>query len=246
VLVSIIIPTLNDLKNLKKCVSSINSQTFNDYEVWIIDGNSQDGTKDFLKTLKDPFNWVSNIDNGIYDAMNKGISLSKGEWIFFLGGDDRLYEKSTLDKVFKNKSYKNVELLLGKIKYLQKEKSSYFFKRNNGVIKPSWSNKLWITNTLPHQGIFYNKKIFLKRKYSLEYKVLADYAFNLHLFNDGLTAQLIDPIIAICGTDGISKKFNWNLYKEEVLIKTKESYLILKPFFILISVTKFIVKKIII
>ena len=66
-------------------MQSIQSQSLKDFEVWIVDGNSSGEMQAYLKTLLPPFNFISEQDRGIYDAMNKGISQSKGEWLFFSG-----------------------------------------------------------------------------------------------------------------------------------------------------------------
>ena len=79
-----------------KTVDSIKNQNFKDYEVWIIDGGSSKDTFDYLTKLKAPFFYQSEADQGIYDAMNKGIKLSRGDWFYFLGTGDTLKEKHTL------------------------------------------------------------------------------------------------------------------------------------------------------
>ena len=71
-------------------------QRFTDYEVWIIDGASTDGTQEYLKTLDQRFNFISEEDSGIYNAMNKGIEKSKGEWLYFLGADDKFLSNQKL------------------------------------------------------------------------------------------------------------------------------------------------------
>lgn len=86
---SIITITYNDLLNLKSTVDSVLIQLNEQIEYWIIDGASKDGTYDYLCHLKD-VNWISESDSGIYDAMNKGINLAKGEWILFLNAGDLL------------------------------------------------------------------------------------------------------------------------------------------------------------
>lgn len=243
-LVSIIIPSLNNLEKLKDCISRIKDQTFDNYEVWIIDGNSSDGTKNYLQTLKNPFMWISRLDKGVYDAMNQGILRSKGKWLYFLGSDDKLYSKNTLAEVFKDQVSVNQKMIIGKIKYNYKKSDSFLLKKNDGIVKPSWTNQLWINNTLPHQSIFYNKELFIDKEYSLGYKILADYAFNLHLFKKRNKVKIIDKIISICNTEGLSKNYNWKLYKEEIRIKTNESSLIYKPVFVLLALTKYLLKSI--
>lgn len=210
--------------------------------MWIIDGNSQDNTKSFLKTLKKPFQYISEKDFGVYDAMNKGVSLSNGEWLYFLGADDLLYNDKTLDKLsFLYSS--EADVISGKIQYDYRSNDSRFLKKNKGVFKTKWSLKLWIYNTVHHQSVLYKKNLFKKKKYDLSYKILADYQFNLNLYNKKIESSSIDLVIAKCGTGGISKNYNWNLYKEEIKFKTKASTVILWPIFFTISFLKFVIKK---
>jgi putative colanic acid biosynthesis glycosyltransferase len=210
-----------------------------------MDGSSNDGTMEFLKTLSEPFYWKSNPDTGVYDAMNKGISLSKSKWLYFLGSDDKLYNENVLESIFSKEENDPYEMIIGKIKYDWNKNYSVFNKFKNGFVSSTWSKKIWIKNTLHHQSVFYRKDLFLSDNYSLKYKILSDYAFNLKLFKKRKKAKIIKDIIAECGTNGISKKYNWNLYKEEIQLKTMESSLLLKPFFILICSFKFLIKNLI-
>ena len=175
--------------------------------------------------------------------MNKGVVQSKGEWLLFLGADDKLYSKETLNNIFNKPIDNSTELILGKIKFDWKKNDTYFIKKNNGVITPSWSNQIWIKNTLPHQGIFYNRNVFEDVGYSLNYGILADYALNLKLYKEKLKVKVIDTIISVCATNGISKKYSWKLYKEEIKLKTEASSIVLKPFFLFIAGVKYIVKR---
>ncbi len=222
---------------------SIQNQTFKNYEVCIINNASNDGTLEYLQTLEKPFYWISEPDKGVYDAMNKGISLAKGEWLYFLGADDRLINKATLATLFSKPILDQTKILIGKIKYDWKEKDSIFIKRKDGLVTSSWSKKLWIKNSSHHQSLFYRKELFTTRKYSLKYKILADYALNLHLYKKGVKIRIVDETITVCGTKGLSKRYNWNLYKEEIELKTDESSLLLKPLFFLIAFVKYILKK---
>lgn len=229
---------------MKKCINSIKNQRFKNYEVWIVDGLSSDGTKEYLKTLKKPFNWISGNDLGVYEAMNKGVESANGIWLYFLGVDDKLYNNKTLERIFlDHRKYDNVDLIFGKIKYISNDKSSYFVKKNDGIISSSFSYKMWIYNTVHHQGVFYKSEIFLNREYSLKYKILSDYKFNLNLFRSKIKYHTTKNIIAICMSNGLSKNYDWQLYKEEITIKTNQSTIFFKPFFYLVGLAKFLIKK---
>lgn len=93
ILVSIIIATFNSEKTLPKALNSVLNQSFESWECVIVDGVSKDGTIDIIKDYcaKDKrFRYISEADNGIYDAFNKGWKMAEGEWIYYLGSDDLL------------------------------------------------------------------------------------------------------------------------------------------------------------
>lgn len=87
---SIITITYNDLHNLIKTVNSVIQQVTPDVEYLIIDGKSNDGTYEYLNDIskKMQIKYISEKDNGIYDAMNKGIKISTGKWVYFLNAGD--------------------------------------------------------------------------------------------------------------------------------------------------------------
>ena len=85
---SIIIPSLNSKYFLNECLKSIIQQSYTNYEVIVIDGDSNDGTVEFLKTFGDKIKWISEKDNGQADAINKGIAMSSGNWITWQNCDD--------------------------------------------------------------------------------------------------------------------------------------------------------------
>lgn len=89
--ISIIIATYNAAKSLRNCLESVVLQLFDQCELIIIDGGSKDGTVEIIKSFRDCISFfISESDNGIYDAWNKGVKIAKGEWIAFIGADDEL------------------------------------------------------------------------------------------------------------------------------------------------------------
>ncbi|MDD7914797.1 glycosyltransferase [Polaribacter sp. MSW5] len=237
-------PVLNNLLGLQKTIISIKSQTFSNYEVWIIDGKSSKETQEYLEHLEAPFFYQSEKDKGIYDAMNKGIAFSNGEWLYFLGAGDELYHESVLENCFLNRTLESVNLIAGNIVYVG-NKTPFIYSKNKMTKNPSWSNDMWIRNGLHHQGTFYKKVLFLNTKYPLKYKTLSDYWLNLILYKQNEKCFIIESTIAKCNSDGVSKSGNWNLYKEEVNLKTDLTSLLLKPIFYIVAFTKFLSRKIV-
>ncbi|MDC7218875.1 MAG: glycosyltransferase [Spirochaetales bacterium] len=166
-LITIITATYNCLDTLKKCSESILEQEFKDFEHVIIDGGSNDGTADFIKSLEErdyPLGyWISEKDNGIYDAFNKGVKKAKGKWIYFLGADDFLYDRETLKKTSQElmNTADNIPLVYGMVDCV--DSFGYTVK----VYGLPWKDAVWETlnggasgYSVPHQGAFQRKTAF--------------------------------------------------------------------------------------
>lgn len=99
---SIITVTLNNLVGLKRTQNSVAKQTWRDFEWIVIDGGSQDGSVEFIKTLPaQPNWWVSERDSGVYAAMNKGVAHANGKYVIFMNAGDVFHSNDTLEEVFK-------------------------------------------------------------------------------------------------------------------------------------------------
>lgn len=229
---------------MQRSIDSIKNQSFKNLEVWVIDGGSSIKTQDYLHNLKAPFYYQSNTDKGIYDAMNKGIKLCKGEWLYFLGAGDVLYNATILGNVFSDKVTQNMPLITGKVIYEGRTKP-FIYSKTKMIKNVHWSKRMWLTNGLHHQGTFYKKELFKGENYNLKYKTLADYSFNLNLFKKKIKCKIIDEIIAKCDSNGVSKMGGWDMYLEEVNLKTNLSSAVFKPFFYIIAFTKFLSRKIV-
>jgi len=205
--ISVIIAVLNQKQQLENAIKSILKQGFTDYELIIIDGESTDGTLDVIRKYEQIINyWESSKDKNVYEAMNKAIAKSNADWLYFLGADDKL-TNNILANIF-SQNLEGLELVFGNIKY-----------QDGKQFKGEFSNKLFINNSLHHQGTFYHKRCFYGRNYNRNYSILADYDINLQLFLEQKNALYFNTDFAICGNDGISKQKGWAHYKEEFDIK---------------------------
>ena len=167
---SIIIPILNQKQHLRNAIESVINQDFTDYELIIIDGKSTDNSLDVIKEYENKISyWESSKDKNVYDAMNKGISKTNGDWLYFLGADDKICE-GTFQNIF-SKRLEDANLILGNIIY-----------QNNEEFKGEYSNSLFLKNSIHHQGVVYHKRCFYGRSFSTSYSILADYDLNIQLF----------------------------------------------------------------
>lgn len=193
---SIIIPTYNSSATIKRCITSIADQKHKDYEVVIVDGNSTDNTLAIineLKSLLPNIQIMSEPDKGIYDAMNKGIEMAQGDWLYFLGSDDYFYTNTTLSDVA-DKTSNSVDVLYGNVQFMP---ANYSFGQETDVF-------LIISQNIPHQAIFYHKKCFDDFRYNLKYKIWADWEINIRLLKKNYVFSYIPQTIAFFNLGGES------------------------------------------
>ena len=189
---SIIIPTFNSSKYIKRCIDSIVGQSFYQWEVLIMDGGSQDNTTIIAKSYNDErIRVYSEPDKGVYDAMNKGIEKASGEWLYFLGSDDYLLNNNVLTQVTKLIPEK-CDVFYGDVEAPQldqRHKGEWHFEN--------------IEYNRCHQAIFYNKIVFRKLgNYNLKYIVYADHDMNLKWFLNKKIKSYYYPIAIAHYSDG--------------------------------------------
>lgn len=191
--ISIITVCLNAQDTIEDTFLSILNQTYKNTELIVIDGGSTDGTLEIIDKYKEKISsFISEPDNGIYDAMNKGIALATGDFIFFLNANDVFYNELVLEKVATN-LIKNPEakFLFGDVDYISKDKqSSKILTFEN--IKNDYS---LILDNICHQSIFYHKSLFEQLGlYSEEFNIYADWDFNIKCLVENKTQALYLPI----------------------------------------------------
>lgn len=217
-ILTIIIPTYNSGATLEVALKSILKQTFKDIEILIIDGLSIDNTLEIVENYKLEFsniNVISEKDKGIYDAMNKGIIKAKGEWIYFMGSDDSLYEPTTIEQFLNSAELKNNDFVYGDV----------YSTRFNGRYDGLFSYSKLINQNICHQAIFFKKSVFTKiGKFDLKYKSHADWDHNIRCFySSKISNGYLNQIIANYADGGYS-----SLQFDEVFKKDKNFLLLSK------------------
>lgn len=200
-LLSIIIPTYNSSGTLGRTLDSILSQTWQDYDILIIDNKSTDNTIGIIKAYQEKTSKIcviSEPDKGIYDAMNKAIKLAKGEWLYFIGSDDRLLDVNVLKNIF-NSDLGKTDVVYGNV----------ISDRFDGRYDGEFSLEKLLTKNICHQSIFLNKRVFKKiGNFNIKYKTQADWDHNLRWFiNPHIRKQYINIDVADYANGGASSQF---------------------------------------
>ena len=177
-LVSIITVVYNGEKYLQQTIESVINQTYKNIEYIIIDGGSTDGTLDIIKKYEDHISyWISESDKGLYDAMNKGISIAKGELIGMINSDD-WYEVNTV-QIMLDAYKKNPEKsIFHADRYDIYEDTSKNIKK----FHPSDFKFKYYGMTYNHPSMFITRKEYNIHKYNIELRALSDFQFVLETF----------------------------------------------------------------
>lgn len=169
-LLSVITVVFNNVKDIERTIKSVIQQSYTNIEFIVIDGGSSDGTLDTIKKYKNQINHlISEPDNGIYDAMNKGLLLAKGDYVLFMNSGDEIYEKDTVQKVFS--SAKDADIYYGETEMLNEQLLSEGIRRHQSPDKLTLSSFKY-GMSVSHQAIYIKRS--LTKLYNLEYKLSSD------------------------------------------------------------------------
>lgn len=219
--VSIITVCYNAEETIADTVSSLDAQSFTDWEHIIIDGASTDNTITLLKQLSSDTRRkiISEADRGVYDAMNKGLSIAKGEVIGFLNADDFFYDAFSLEAIVDgfNHSHK-VDFVYGDLCYVQ--------RNNLTKVNRFWSigpisDDLLAKGAIPPHPTFYIGKRLLKyvNSFSLEYRLASDYHFILRCIrNSNLCWRYINKPLVIMREGGMTSNGVGNVIRQNIEI----------------------------
>ncbi|MDT3367173.1 MAG: glycosyltransferase [Bacteroidota bacterium] len=200
--ISIIIATYNAQKRLGRCLDSILSQKTDDVELIIIDGGSKDQTRSIIEDYKSIVDYsISEKDDGIYHAWNKGVKIAKGDWIMFLGADDCL-TPGAIRKIMQYLSsinYDECDYVSAKINYLDEQ--GQLIK----IIGKAWC---WIEfrnkMTVAHVGSLHSRMFFNEiGLFDTSYKICADYELLMRK-KENLRACFMNEVIASMEFGGVS------------------------------------------
>lgn len=202
-LVTVVTVVHNGEKHLEEAIKSVIEQDHENLEYIIIDGGSTDTSLDIIRRYEDRIDfWVSEPDEGIYDAMNKGIALASGELIGLLNADDR-YEQGAIKAIvgafLKARGDHNVAIA---------GKWNLIFEEIDLVITASPSLRFWMGMPISHQAIFIPKKIYeMVGAYDIAYRFAADLDMVVRLYLRGIRFIFLDQVLVSFRTSGASGRF---------------------------------------
>ena len=214
-LITVITVVYNGAKYLEDTIKSVINQTYPNVEYIIIDGGSTDGTIDKIKKYEDYIDyWVSEPDKGIYDAMNKGISISFGEWLNMLNSGDSYYNFAVIENIFSKEIDMNVYGIAGS--WVCKIEGNFFLYPPNPY---KLLEKLgWHIN---HQAFFYRKITHkILGLYSIDYTTASDYEYYFRLLMNKLKIVTDNSILIkydLSQNTSDSTRSRW----EEFLVRKK-------------------------
>ncbi len=218
--VTVITVVYNDLSNLLTTRESINAQSDKTFEWVVVDGGSTDGTVEAIQCLDhQPLNWISERDKGIYDAMNKGLKMAKGDYIVFLNSGDCLTPGAieAVRNVLSRPESKDVDMILGS--------ALYVFSNGHRLRKQVLPLQMRIHHSLPtsHQAMFIRRSLHLKHLHNLTYKVCSDYYTVASMSLEKPSCAYVDSVVSVVtlGGDSFSSSHRYTHLKECIWVQRR-------------------------
>lgn len=221
--VSVITVVFNDAEHIRQTMESFFSQKWADKEYIVIDGGSTDGTAEIIKEYADRLHyWCSEKDNGIYDAMNKGVEHATGEWINFLNSGDMFCNDDVLSDVFGNDTYDVADVIYGNS--IAKNKYSY-----SPFEAPADIQLLDYYPIFRHGCSFTRRNVQLKYGFRLDKQPVLHYALDwdclFRMFHDGLKFEKTNTYIQTYDVDGASShKYRSAVYNYKITTQYEFSF----------------------
>jgi len=227
-LITVVTVVYNGEEFLEETILSVINQTYENVEYIIIDGGSTDGTLDIIKKYDAQIDyWVSEPDGGIYDAMNKGITLATGEWINFMNAGDSFYTDKVLREIFESEISLEVDIFYGNYNVIYPAK-----KR---IRKAGNHANMWKGSQICHQSSFIRCSLHKQNLFDTKTGIVADFRFFYESYQQGACFKYIDVVISNYAAGGISdiKRIDvivgfWNVVGKNTKVNMHYIYAILK------------------
>lgn len=206
--ISIITVNYNDADGLGRTIQSVISQTYKDFEYIVIDGGSSDSSTSVIKSYEPNISyWISETDNGIYHAMNKGVAQAHGVYCLFLNSGDTFYDERVLEKFVDQNVVEDI--VVGKI---LSDKGHFIFTPPQRPI----SLYYLYSGTVPHQSSFIKTDLLRRYPYDENLKIVSDWKFFVQaIVLHNCSIKYVDEIVAQFDTNGVSTTNPEKMWKEK-------------------------------
>lgn len=202
--ISVVTVCYNAAKTLEQTIKSVLEQSYNNFEYIVVDGGSKDGTVGILEKYRERVRYISEKDEGIYDAMNKGIRMATGEVIGIIGADDFYPDSEVLTRVAEAFSRNDTDSAYGDVKFVDPEDTTKVvrFWKDKAYNRANWLNG-WMP---PHIAFYLKKAAYDKYGlYKTEFTCAGDYELMLRmLYKNHLTSQYIPATLMTMRVGGTS------------------------------------------
>lgn len=214
-LVTIITVCLNAGSKISNTIKSVCDQSYNEIEYIIIDGGSTDNTLNILQKYSNCIHaFVTEKDKGIYDAMNKGLSMASGEVVYFLNADDQLANENVVANIMREfKSSSELDILYGDVIF---DKVEIDKNRQSNI---PMTRKTLASYMFNHQSIFTRRNVFVEEGgFDVDKRVVSDRIWLYKVINTHkYTMKYIDIVISTVGSDGVTFTDDWGKEKQDFL-----------------------------
>ncbi len=214
--ITVITVCYNSVKTIEKTIRSVIAQNYDDLEYIIIDGGSVDGTLDIIEKYKDKISlYISEPDNGIYDAMNKGLERATGDIFAFLNGDD-YYSDNVLKGVNQYFETSNADLVSGNI-YLCANGIS-----RKAIFDKSNREKMFFETIYPHPALFAKKELYIKYGgFDMSYQIAADIDWVMKVCLNGANVLCVEDYFTYFSDGGVSFRKRYKALEEQYQVALK-------------------------
>jgi len=215
--ISVITISYNAENTIEKTLKSIKNQSYNNIEHIIIDGGSKDSTLEICNSFSHEAKIISELDNGVYDAFNKGLKLATGDVVGFLNADDTFYNENSIQDIVDAFSINETDIVYGNLDYVNEESKVIrnWISRpyEKGLVKKAWK---------PAHPTFYCKKEVYDRLggYNDSFKIAGDFELCLRFLEINqvpsfyLNKKLVKMLVG--GISNSALKSKWIIFKEDL------------------------------
>jgi glycosyltransferase involved in cell wall biosynthesis len=238
-LISIVTVVFNGASTLEDTIRSVLDQAYSNYEYIIIDGGSTDKTTEIIRRYNDKVDyWLSEQDSGIYDAMNKGIQMAKGDYVGMINSDDFFSNSLVLDTIADATKSGQVDAVFSCLDIVDPGDVKRIFRRYR--IK-SFNSFMLRIGIMPPHPTFYCKKSCYERSgpYKTNYQIAADYEMMVRLLvQHKITWRFIDKTTIKMRSGGVSNRGLMSKLKQngEIIRACRENGLYTNAFFLLLKI----------